>query len=266
MDVLLLSVPVFLAVGVVTGVVAGLFGVGGGLVVVPVLAALLPRLGAAAPVLMQVAVGTSLATIAVTSVSSMGAHRRRDGVVWPLFWQLGTGIVGGALLGARIAHMLPSAVLQRAVGAGMLALAVQMALDFKPRGARAVPGAPAVAACGAAIGGLSTLIGIGGGSMTVPLLSWWGLEMRKSVGTSAACGVPIAWAGALGFVLNGAGVAGRPPWSLGYVDLPAFAAIACTSLLTAPLGARLAHRLPPAVHRRGFAAFLTLVGLKMLLA
>jgi len=265
-DVLLLSVPVFLAVGAATGVLAGLFGVGGGLVVVPVLATVLPHLGAADSVLMQVAVGTSLATIAVTSLSSMSAHHRRGGVVWPLFWRLGTGIVGGALLGARIAHFLPSAALQTAVGLGMLAIAAQMALKLEPQGGHAVPTTPVVAACGAAIGGISTLIGIGGGSMTVPLLNAWGVEMRKSVGTSAACGVPIAWAGALGFALNGAGVGGRPPWSLGYVDLPAFAAIACTSLLTAPLGARLAHRLPPALLRRGFAAFLLLVGAKMLLA
>ena len=256
---------IFAATGAAAGVLAGLFGVGGGLIMVPALALVLPWQGIGPAVVMQVAIGTSLAVISATSVSSMLAHHRRGGVLWPVFARLVPGLAAGAVAGAFVAHALPGTVLQRIVGIGAILVALQMFLDRQPASPRPPLGTAGLLGAGGVIGLLSALIGIGGGSLTVPLLSWRGVEMRQAVGTSAACGVPIAWAGAAGFMVAGAGVAGRPEWSVGYVSLAAFAAIAATSVLAAPLGARLAHRLPPKQLKRGFAALLVVIGISLLL-
>jgi uncharacterized membrane protein YfcA len=262
---------IYAATGAAAGLLAGLFGVGGGLIMVPALALVLSWQGLGPGVLMQVAVGTSLGVIAATSVSSMLAHHRRGGVLWPVFARLVPGLAAGAVAGAFVAHALPGEVLRRIVGVGALAVAVQMFLDRQPPGQKGDAHVKNLCAspfwllgAGGVIGLLSALIGIGGGSLTVPLLSWRGVEMRQAVGTSAACGVPIAWAGAAGFMVAGAGLAGRPEWSVGYVALPAFLGIALASVLAAPLGARLAHRLPPKQLKRGFAALLVVIGLSLL--
>lgn len=260
------SIAIFLVTGAAAGLMAGLFGVGGGLIIVPALAWLLPRQGVSDAVLMQSAIGTSLAVIGLTSISSMRAHQARGGVLWPVFWRLAPGIVAGSLLGASIAHGLSGHTLKRIVGVGALLISAQMLIDAQPKTARALPGAIALAGVGGVIGMLSALIGIGGGSLTVPFLNACSIDMRRAVGTSAACGVPIAWAGAAGFAFNGLGVAGLPPYSLGYIDLAAFAGIAVMSVFAAPLGAKLAHRLPPRVLKRAFAVFLAGIGLRMLLA
>ena len=255
----------FLATGAAAGLLAGLFGVGGGLIMVPALAFLLPRQGVGDSVVMQMAIGTSLAVISVTSVASMLAHHRRGGVLWPVFWRLAPGLALGALTGAFAAHSLPGTTLKHIVGFGALLVALQMFIDAKPKTAGQLPGAAGLFTAGGVIGALSSLIGIGGGSLTVPFLSWCRIEMRQTVGTSAACGLPIASAGALGFVLAGLKVSGLPDYSLGYVSLAGFGGIAAASVLTAPLGARLAHTLPPMVLKRSFAALLFTIGLGMLL-
>jgi uncharacterized protein len=257
---------IYAATGACAGLLAGLFGVGGGLIMVPALAFVLPTQGIAPAVVMQVAVGTSLAVISLTSISSMLAHHRRGGVLWPVFTRLVPGLAAGAFAGAFLAHVLSCTVLQRIVGAGALLVALQMILDLQPPARGSVPGTPGLLAAGGVIGSLSALIGIGGGSLTVPFLTWRGVPIHQAVGTAAAGGVPIAWAGALGFVLAGAGIAGRGGASLGYVSGPAFAAIAVTSVLFAPLGARLAHRLPPRVLKRAFAGLLIVVGTSLLVA
>lgn len=254
----------YLATGVFAGLLAGLFGVGGGLIMVPALAILLPMQGVSASVVMQIAIGTSLAVISATSVSSALAHHRRDGVLWPVFRAMVPGLAIGALLGAAAAHVLSGEALRRIVGTGALLVALKMALELKPSGAAQLPGRLGMGIAGTVIGSLSALIGIGGGSLTVPYLSYCRVEMRQAVGTSAACGLPIAWAGALGFVINGWTVDGLPAWSLGYVSLPGFLAIAVASVSCAPLGARLAHRLPPQMLKKAFALLLAVIGLKML--
>lgn len=259
------TLAMFLATGAVAGMLAGLFGVGGGLIIVPALALLLPRLDVPPAIAMQVAIGTSLAVISVTSISSVLAHQRRDGVLWPVFMRLVPGLVVGALTGALAAHLLSGLVLKQIVGVGALLVAIQMFVDRKPSPAGRMPGTVGLAAAGAIIGLLSALIGIGGGSLTVPYLSWCKVEMRQAVGTSAACGMPIAWAGATGFIVAGWGAAGVPAPNLGYVSLSAFAALAIASVLTAPLGAGLAHRLPPRVLKKAFAALLAVIGAGMLL-
>jgi uncharacterized membrane protein YfcA len=255
---------IFAATGVAAGLLAGLFGVGGGLIMVPALAWVLPGQGVGPEIVMQVAVGTSLAVISATSLSSMLAHHRQQGVRWDVLLRFAPGLAAGAVAGAFVAHALPGLVLQRIVGAGAILVAIQMFLDRKPVSDRGVPGWAGLVSAGGVIGLLSALIGIGGGSLTVPYLTWRGVPIRQAVGTAAACGVPIAWAGAAGFIAAGWSVAGRPEASLGYVVLPAFAAIALTSVLVAPIGARLAHRLPPLMLKRAFAVLLLVIGALLL--
>ena len=259
---------IFLITGAAAGLLAGLFGVGGGLIMVPALAWILPRQGFAESITMQMAIGTSLAVIAITSLSSTLAHHRRGGVLWPILARFAPGLVVGAIVGAFIADLLTGSVLKKIVGTGALLVSAQMLLNLAPKIPREkiMPGAVELISVGGIIGLLSSLIGIGGGSLTVPYMSFRGISMREAVGTAAACGVPIAWAGAAGFMLTGHNETALPAWTIGYVSLSAFAGIAVASTLTAPLGAKLAHTLHPLVLKRCFALLLTLIGLKMLLA
>ena len=261
------QLAIFLVTGAVAGVMAGLFGVGGGLIIVPALAWLLPRQGVEAGVVMQLAIGTSLAVIAATSISSTLAHHRRSGVLWPVLFKLAPGLVAGAITGGFVADVLSGGTLKKFVGVGALLVSAQMFLDLKPKMPREfrAPGTVELLCAGGIIGVLAALIGIGGGSLTVPYLSVRGIGMREAVGTAAAAGMPIAWAGAAGFMLAGRGQSGLPAWTIGYVSLAGFAGIAVASVLTAPLGARLAHTLPPHVLKRAFALMLFLIGLTMLL-
>jgi len=261
------SLLLFLATGAAAGILAGLFGVGGGMIMVPALTFLLPRIGVPHSIYMQVAIATSLAVIGVTSLSSTLSHHRRGAVAWPVFARIAPGLVLGALAGAWLAHGLSADALRSIVGVGALLVATQMLLGAVPHtGESRPPPAPAeLFAAGALIGTLSSLVGIGGGSLTVPYLGWRGLRIQQAVGTSADCGVPIAWAGALGFIVTGWRQPGLPDWTLGYVSLAGFGGLAVASVLTAPLGAALAHRLPPVVLKRGFALLLAGIGLKLLL-
>jgi uncharacterized protein len=258
------TILIFVATGAVTGLLAGLFGVGGGLIVVPALVWLLPSQGVAHAVVTQVAIGTSLAVIAVTSISSMLAHHRHGAVVWGAFRYFAPGLALGAVAGGFIARAIHGDALERVVGAGALLIAIQVYFDLKPRGDGSAPTPAVYVIAGSFIGLVSSIIGIGGGSFTVPFLTWSGVKIRNAIGTSAASGVPISWFGAVGFILAGWDAPGRGPWSLGYVSLIAFVACAAASVVTAPLGARLAHNLPPRVLKRAFAAFLVGVGVKML--
>jgi hypothetical protein len=261
---MLTTILIYLATGIVAGLLAGLFGVGGGMIMVPALALVLPAQGVAPVITMQVAIATSLAVISVTSISSMYRHHQLQGVLWPAFRMLAPGLALGALAGAFLADVLPSRALAQLVGVGALLSALQMWLDLKPKAHTPLPGGVGLAAAGGTIGILSSLIGIGGGSLSVPYLSWCSVPMRQAVGTAAACGMPIAWAGAIGFMLAGQGEPGRLAWSIGYVDLAGFAGIAAASVPAARLGATLAHRLPPRTLKRSFAVLLTLIGIKML--
>lgn len=260
------SLPILLVAGVAAGLLTGLFGIGGGLVIVPVLALVLAWQDLAGDAVMQMALGTSLAVIALTSILAARAHHVRGGVRWPLLWGMAPGLMCGALLGALAAHWLPGAVLARIVGLGALAVAAVMWFKAEPRALSTVPGAWGMGIAGAVIGGISSLIGIGGGTIVVPFLRLCGLGMRQAAGCSAAATVPTAWAGALGFAIVGWTQPGLPAGHLGYVWLPGLAMIAATSLLAAPLGARLAHRLPPHLLQRAFALVPLGVGLVMLLS
>ena len=257
---------IYLITGAVAGVLAGLFGIGGGMVMVPALAIVLARQGVPDAIVMHVALGTSLSVIATTSISSTLSHHRRGGVRWDLLRAYAPAVAVGALLGAFVADALPGIALRRLVGVSSLLIALQMALNYKfgALDRMAAPRAPELLGAGSVIGLLSSLIGIGGGSLTGPYLALRGVELRQSVGTAAAAGIPIAWAGALGYIVAGHGALGVPSPSLGYVSLSAFAGLAIASTLVAPLGARLAHTLPPRTLQLGFALMLLAVGLEML--
>lgn len=260
-----LTIILFCAVGALVGALAGLLGIGGGIIMVPALIFLLPGLGVADTVLSQMAVGTSLACICIISIASARAHDRRGGVRWDVVLSMAPGLVLGALMGAWVAHFLSSLMLQRIVGLAAVVLGAKMFLGTQPAAHRDVPSRPGLAGVGTAIGAASSLIGIGGGSMTVPYLSWCNLQMKQAVGTSAACGIAIAWSGVAGFLVAGWGAAGTGVASFGYVSLPAFAAIVLCSMAFIPVGASLAYKLPAKILKRVFAVLLVVVGVKMLL-
>ncbi|MFO7857335.1 MAG: sulfite exporter TauE/SafE family protein [Ectothiorhodospiraceae bacterium] len=252
---MLTTLLTYLLAGAVAGLIAGLFGLGGGVVMVPVLLVVFAAQGLPEAVIMHMAVGSSLAVIVVTSLSSLRAHHRLGGVAWPVVARMAGGIAAGALAGAWLADTLSANALQNVFAVFLVAVAVKMGLGLNPApGSRPFPGTLLLAAAGAVIGALSALVGIGGGTLTVPFLSWAGMAMRRAVGTSAACGLPIAAAGAAGFMLTG------------YVYWPAVGGLAAASVLVAPVGARLAHRLPGALLQRLFAALLLVVAARLLLS
>jgi hypothetical protein len=259
------ALVLYLAIGAATGIVAGLLGVGGGLIIVPALAWIFHLHHLPENLIMHMAIGTSLATIIITSISSVRAHHRHGAVLWPAFWRLAPGLVIGTLLGSRLAGALRGDTLRIIFGIFVLTVAAQMGFGFKPAPHRNLPGRGGMLTAGGVIGVVSAIVGIGGGSLTVPFLTWCNTSIYKAVATSAACGLPIAMAGAIGFAFNGWKHAGLPAWSLGYVYGPAFLGISVISMLSAPLGARLAHSLPTAILKKTFAGFLGMVGIKMLI-
>ncbi|WP_455207772.1 sulfite exporter TauE/SafE family protein [Kaarinaea lacus] len=256
----------YLVVGVIAGLCAGLFGVGGGLIVVPALAYVFSYLNIVSASLMQLAVGTSLAVIIVTSISSVLAHHKHGAVQWLLFLRMAPFIVFGSLLGAYFASRVPSDYLKLIFGFVEVIIALQMYFEFRPEPARILPGVVGLGAVSSGIGFISAVVGIGGGTMMVPFLTWCNVNIHKAVATSAACGMPIAVAGSLGFMLLVPAAADLPERSIGFVYWPALLSIAFASMLAAPVGARLAHRLSTHKLRRVFALFLLFIGLLMLLA
>lgn len=255
----------YMLLGAAAGVLAGLFGVGGGLIIVPVLVYSFQAQGFAPEVLTHMAVGTSLATIAFTSINSIRAHQRRGAVRWEIVRWLTLGILGGSVLGGLTASWLHGDLLQKVIGVFAISMAAQMTFNLQPKASGGVPGKAGLGVAGTLIGWASAIIGIGGGSLTVPFLSWRSVPMQQAVATSAACGLPIAVASALSFIWLGQGEAQLPDWSLGFVYLPAVLGIAATSMFFARFGAQLAHKLSPLLLKRLFALQLLGVGLNFLL-
>ncbi len=258
----------YAVLGAFAGIMAGLLGVGGGLLIVPVLVMLWHADGLGGSQMVQQAIGTSLAVIVFTSLSSVRAHHQRGSVLWPVFWRLTPGILLGAGLGATLASAMPQAALKTVFGIFELLVAAQMLLSLRPSaGASAekgLPGSLGMGLAGSVIGAVSALVGIGGGILTAPFLDACKVRMQQAVGTSAACGLPIAVSGASSYVLLGWGNAQLPAGSAGFVYGPALAGIAAASMLFAPLGAALAHRLPATVLKKTFAGFLAVLGIWML--
>ncbi len=255
----------FLILGSVAGVLSGLFGIGGGLVIVPILVYMFTAQGISPEILTHLAVGTSLATIVFTSINSVMAHHKHGAVRWPAVAMLSVGIVGGSVLGGYTASFLSGEVLQRVIGVFAIVIAVQMFFQLKPSSREEKPvGRVFLGGSGIFIGWASAIFGIGGGSLTVPLLSWRGFPMKIAVATSAACGLPIALSGSASFIWFGMQAQGLPEWSLGYVYLPALIGIGATSMLFARFGAKLAHRMDQVLLKRLFSALLLIVGINFL--
>lgn len=263
---MLITIAGYLLLGACAGVVAGLFGIGGGLLIVPVLVFSFGVQGMSPEVLTHVAVATSLATIVVTSISSIRAHQKRGAVRWDLFKPITLGILLGAFFGVLTAGMLPGQWLQMMIGCFAILVAIQMAFNLKPKAGDDAAGFKGMGIAGVVIGWLSSMFGIGGGTLSVPWLSWNRLTMQQAVATSAACGLPIALMGAATNIWTGWDQPGRLEWSLGYVYLPAFVGITLTSSLCAKVGAKWAHSLPSDQLKRIFALFLLLVGLRFILS
>lgn len=257
------GLTLYLLLGAGAGLLAGLFGIGGGLVIVPALAFIFEAHALARGHLMQVAVGTSLATIVATSLSSILGHHRRGAVLWPVFGRLAPGIVAGVAAGVVVADTVSSPALRVVFALFVVVVAVQMAFDVRPGARRSLPGRWGSGAAGAVIGALSALVGIGGGTLTTPFLLWCDVRLRNAIATSAACGLPIAVVGTLGYVVAGLNETGLPAGSTGFVYWPAVAAVAAASVFTAPLGARLTHTLPVRVLRRLFAGLLIIAAWRL---
>lgn len=251
--------------GTGTGFLAGLLGIGGGMIMVPFLTIILSARGVSPDLAVKMAIATSMATIIFTSVSSVRAHHKRGAVRWDIAKRLAPGIVVGSLVASLgVFAILRGSYLAIVFGLFVGFSATQMVLDKKPKPTRQMPGTPGQLAAGGFIGFLSGLVGAGGGFVSVPFMTWCNVPIHNAVATSAALGFPIAVANVVGYVIAGQQVTGLPPASLGYIWLPGLAVIAACSVFTAPLGARAAHALPVSRLKRVFASILYLLSIYML--
>lgn len=265
MDWLDIALP-YLFLGCFAGLIAGLLGVGGGLIIVPALIFLFRQQQVATTGLMQLALGTSLATIVVTSLASIHAHQRHGNIRWALVRRLTPGLVVGVMGGSWIADRVDGDSLRIGFAVFVILVAAQMAFELRPEGRRRLPDNAEPPLAGTVIGLVSALVGIGGGTMTTPYLLWNRIPIRQAIGTSAACGLPIAVFGSLGYALAGMDAGQLPAGSSGYIYWPAWLGIVTTSMLFAPLGARLTGVIPSRTLKRLFALLLALVALRLLLA
>lgn len=245
-----------LALGCISGFLAGLLGIGGGMLLVPALTFIATVQGFPAGYVVKMAVATSLATILFTSLSSVRAHHQRGAVRWGVVKLLAPGIVAGSLLGAQIARLLSARTLALVFAVFVTYSAVQMFIDKKPKPSRQLPQGAGMFGSGTVIGTLSSLVGAGGGFISVPFMAWCNVPIHTAVATSAALGFPIALAGTIGYLYAGWNLQGVPDGSFGYLYLPALALIAATSVLFAPFGARAAHKLDVRQLKRAFACLL----------
>ena len=242
--------------GTCTGFLAGLLGIGGGMLMVPFLTFILSSKGFPQDYTVKMAVATSLATICFTSLSSVRAHHQRGAVLWNVARLLAPGILLGSLFGAQIAVALPGKVLSVLFALFVGFSATQMFLDRKPKPTRTLPKGPGMFAMGGLIGMLSSVVGAGGAFISVPFMTWCNVKIHNAVGTSSALGFPIALAGTLGYAWAGFGLPQMPPGSVGYIYLPALVIISIASMAMAPLGARTAHRMDIRPLKKVFATVL----------
>lgn len=256
-------VTAYLVLGLASGFIAGLLGVGGGLVLVPVLSWIYSHQDFPAQYNIHMALGTSLAIIVLTSISSLRAHHAHGAVRWHAVRRIAPGIVLGTLSGALAAAQFSDFGLRLFFVCFLYFAGIQMLVGFKPQAHRELPGWPGMIAAGSVIGMVSSWVGIGGGTLSVPFLNWCNIRFQEAIGTSAAIGFPIAVSGFAGYALSGQTATALPPYSLGFIYLPALAIVAMTSMLSAPLGARLTHSLPVGRLKKIFAALLLFMAVRM---
>ncbi len=242
--------------GLCTGFLAGMLGLGGGMMMVPFMTMILASRGFPEAYTVKIAVATSLATICFTSLSSVRAHQQRGAVLWPVTRVLAPGILAGSFLGAQVAAALPARALAMAFSVFVAFSATQMLLNRKPRPSRTLPGPVGMFGAGGVIGLLSALLGAGGAFISVPFMTWCNVPMHKAVGTSASLGFPIALAGTLGYAVAGWSLPAQMPGTWGYLYLPGLLVLSIASVLSAPWGARVAHGMDVAPLKRVFAVML----------
>ncbi len=266
---MLFSFLCFLAAGAVAGIFAGLLGVGGGIIIVPILSLLFPLLAVPAEHVHHLALGTSLASIIVTSISSAKSHHAKGAVRWDIVKTISPGIMLGTFMGGVVAAYIPSSYLKILFILFLYFVAINMIFGKKGQEHASeqkekLPSFLGISFVGSGIGLISSFVGIGGGTMSVPFMDFCKVPLRTAVGTSAAIGFPIAVAGTFGYVVGGYNITNLPEYTFGYVHMLAFVGLAMASFFTAPLGAKLAHSLPIATLRRFFAIFLICVASRML--
>ena len=254
-----------IALGSIVGFLAGLLGIGGGLVIVPALVSLLTLSGVNNDIIMPMALGTSLATIVITSASAALAHHKKQNIPWQLTKPLMIAVAIGALAGAFIADNLSTAVLTSFFSIVVIFLACYMLLSISITPERSMPSTLILKTMSFITGIVASLMGIAGGAILVPMLSYFGLSIRHSIGIATACGVMVALFGSLGYIITGMNVASLPEWSIGYIYLPALLGIVISSAIFAPIGVKFSGKLPVKTLKKYFAVFLIVVALKMML-
>jgi uncharacterized membrane protein YfcA len=254
----------YAVLGLFSGYVAGLLGIGGGVLIVSVLTMMFDAQGFERAHILHLALGTSMAAIIFTSIASLRAHHAHGAVIWPVVRDVIPGVILGTFLGTQIASHAATRGLALFFGLFILCIAAQMAFSLRPKPGRELPGRLGVTIAGTIIGCISALVAIGGGSLTVSWLTWCNVRIQHGIGTAAAMGLPIAVFGTLGYLWNGWHIEGLPTGSVGYVYLPALLCLMVTSMITAPVGARMTHRMPVVTLKRIFAALLVILAAKML--
>lgn len=251
------------SLGALVGVAAGLLGVGGGAIMVPAFTALFLSEGVSDSQLVQLALGTSMASIIMTSIASLRAHHAKQGVVWPVVRALAPGVLLGSFFGAMLTPFINGLLLAGFFSLFMLYVAISMFRNGPVAVDKQLPGAQAQMFAGTGIGLISALVSIGGGTLTVPYLVRHAVEIRKAIGTSAAVGLPIALAGTMGFLISGRAYTDASQLQFGFVYLPAVLCVSAMSFITAPIGARLAYKLPIPVLKKVFGVLVFSVSVKM---
>ena len=255
----------YAAIGAAVGFFAGMLGIGGGAIMVPLLVMLFEAQGLPKTHILHLAVGTGMATILFTSVASVRAHAARGAIRWDIAGRITPGILLGGVFGSWIASFIPTAAFAAIFTAVIYVAATNMLLDRKPKPSREAPGFAGMTVFGFVVSAVSAFTAIGGAFMTVPFMLWCNVPLLQAIGTAAAIGFPIALSGTVGFVATGLRETGLPPYSVGFVYLPALAGIVVLSMLMAPVGAAAAHRLPTLWLKRIFAVLFYVMATRMLI-
>ena len=260
---MLTSIILFLILGSFVGLLSGLLGLGGGLVIVPMITYTFALRGITGEYLHHMALGTSLATIVFTSISSCLAHSRNNGVIWGIVRSITPGVIIGAFLGGMVAAHLSATLLKIFFILFLYYIGLQMLLNIKPKASREIPGFLGNTAAGGVIGAVSSTVGIAGGALFVSYMAWCNVPMHKAIGTAAAITFPVALAGAAAYLISGLDIEGLPGPHLGFIYVPALLGIAMASVCTAPLGAKLSHTLPVPKLKKIFACLMFAVATQM---